>query len=87
MNLMKKIVKEPYASNTNKDLKDADIQTEDFNFINYDSLAVETAEIYMFERVSRKLRKMIVEIDPVTQMKVFKQFEYSYKGQKDDYLL
>eukprot|EP00347_Sterkiella_histriomuscorum_P020606 403337169 len=67
--------------------KDADTQTEDFNFIDYDQLAVETAQIYMFDRVSRKLKKIVVEVDPQTGQKIFNQYEFSYKGHQDDILL
>eukprot|EP00347_Sterkiella_histriomuscorum_P015973 403354987 len=67
--------------------QDADTQTEDFNFIDYDQLAVETAQIYMFDRVSRKLKKIVVEVDPQTGQKIFNQYEFSYKGHQDDILL
>jgi hypothetical protein len=39
------------------------IQTEDFNFIDYNAMTIENAEIYMFDRVSKNMRKLIVETD------------------------
>jgi hypothetical protein len=45
------------------ELKEVEMQTEDFNFIDYDALTIQNAEIYMFDRVSRKMRKIIVEQD------------------------
>lgn len=43
--------------------REVEIQTEDFNFIDYESLTVQNAEIYMFDRISRKMKKIIVETD------------------------
>ena len=72
---------------TQSSTRDTEMQTEDFNFIDYDQLAVETAEIYMYDRLSRKLKKIIVETDIHTGQKVFNQYEFSYKGQRDDVLI
>lgn len=46
------------------EVRECGAQTEDFNFIDYDALMIQNAEVYMFERVSRKMRKIIVETDP-----------------------
>ena len=63
--------------------KDMNIQTEDFNFIDYDALQIETGEIYMYDRISRRMRKLIIETDKLTNNKIVKQFEYKYNGMKD----
>jgi len=51
------------------ELRDREIQTEDFNFIDFDSLGVETGELYMFERKSKRMRKLVVEIDQEQSVK------------------
>ena len=45
---------------------DVEMQTEDFHFIDYDGMSVEIGEVYMFDRVSKKMRKIIIEKDPET---------------------
>jgi len=65
------------------DVRDEEVQTEDFNFIEYNSLTIQNAEIYMFDRVSKKMRKMVVE-EEAPNVKVIKQYEYNFKGMKDD---
>ena len=66
---------------------DIEMQTEDFQFIDYDGMSVETGELYMFDRVSKKMRKIIIEKDPETGSKILRVYEYNYKGEKDDFLL
>ena len=41
----------------------------------------------MFDRVSKKMRKIIIEKDPETGSKILRVYEYNYKGEKDDFLL
>lgn len=71
----------------NEGQREAAVQTEDFHFIDFEAIGVETGEIYMYERISRKLRKIVVEVDPLTNSKVIRQYEFSYKGQPDDFIL